>query len=352
VPEFPVEDQLRSFLSYIDYGDLYFLVTDTPVQLVPSKMDCTYIETATGATLDPERVEIFKVMYGWDFWPYRVFNEMMASPKVQDFGRGLSPRHSQTGALLTTKDILTRLCEPVIGSYEWYEPHMAEIVNQVLEEGCLNASSLDEHSNYTGVWDFMMESIMAVAIAAAAYLKSPMGLKLLSYYHPVYYEILDWDYDTDQPKVREGTGGECILYGATPYTLKNLTKQEAVPAGTCRKCSQTLHCTKLLDANALIWKVCSCGSLLDPADPNRSSSHYGASCKDAKVKHPPIPSFVCFRCTELHLKYENISEAPPQLKCSRTACPNTTCAHHMGEAYRRHELNQRRKLMLTQSSTS
>lgn len=348
IPEFSVDNQVSCFLNYLDYYDLYFIFYDTAVQLSSDNGRMTYTEKLSGSTLDPERMEIFKVQEGWKFWPYQRYMDLIRTPEIQAFAKGARPFNKKEGRPITRSDVLAVLAEPVIGSYNYFEGHISETLQWIFEEQQFAAESVEACADWGDIWGFALESTMATTIACAAYLKSPMAIKLLSYYHPVYYEVLDWDEDQNHPVIRPGTEGECVVSGIQVYTLKTLVKHESTPPGTCRKCSDTLHCTKYVDANALIWKVCSCGDYLDPADVTRSR-HMSPSCQIAYKEHPPIASFVCFRCAESHVKYANPADIPPQLKCSRGMCPNTQCQHHLGDAFRKHELNQRRRLLLTQS---
>lgn len=341
------ETVVHFFGNYLDHWDLYFLFYDMPVSIQHDQMFHTYSVKATGETLDPEKIEIFRVQTGWDFWPYRRFSELLGTPQIQAWARGEVQMSQRTGQPITREQILQVLCEPVFGDYLQLVEHMSDSIERWTEASDYGVeATVESVADGRDLRAVSLEIAVAGAIACAAYLKSEYALQLLINNHPIYYEVLEWDYDQNCAKLRAGTDGECVLYGWQPYTLKTVTKHLGLPPGTCRRCQETLHCTKLLDSVALTFKQCGCGSLMDPQDLERSK-HKNPECTAFYRAQPPVPGFFCRSCTAALLTYRTAFEIPPQVKCERSACPNTQCPHHLGDAARRHALNEQRRLMLT-----
>jgi len=358
-------DMIRIMFAYLDYHDMYFCFYDMPVQMCMDQHEFTYINKATGETLNPEHTEVFRVARGWDFAPFRTFKQRISHPSVQAFGKGEQVMHSKEQRPITREDILRVLCEPVYGNYDenssqsrqsGLKEYVEDQVDAYLSEQTFDVrNDMEKVQDFNDVRQAIIEATVAAGIAVCAWIKSPMAVPFLSQWHPVYYHILGWDNDTNKAYIEPGTGGEAVVTGWEVMTLKSVTKLENMPAGSCRSCQLTLHCTHILNANALIYKVCSCGKPVHPDDleldlhsipgPYRGTAR-DERCVPYRKAHPSLPSFVCYRCAEKHLLFETAMQAPPQYKCSRTVCPNTGCAHHWGEATRRQVLNQRRRQML------
>ena len=363
---FDTMDMIRIMFAYLDYHDMYFCFFDMPVQMVMDQHEYTYIHKTTGETLNPEHTEVFQVVRGWDFAPFKEFKRRISHPSVQAYGKGERVMHGKEQRPINREDILRILCEPVYGTYDENSSQSRQSgIKEYVEDqidGYLSEQSFDQMNDLEAVTTLkdvrlaIIETTVAAGIAVAAWIKSPMAVPFLSQWHPVYYHILGWDNDTNKAYIEKNTGGEAIVTGWDVYTLKSVTKVESMPAGSCRSCTLPLHCTHIINANALIYKRCSCGKTVHPEDlelrlHSVSGGVYGGSAPDEacipyRKAHPSMPSFVCYRCAEKHLLFETAMQAPTQYKCSRTVCPNTGCAHHWGEATRRHVLNQRRIRML------
>lgn len=358
VPWLEVSDMTAMALRYLDYSDMYFLFYDTAVQAVPDVMNVTYIDKVTGANLDPTRIEVFRVVNGWDFKPYRSFMEVMKHSVVQAWGRGEKIRHPNGERDLNIDDILEKVCGVVSGRYDWLQEHVGEQLSDYVENVVFDANIDDtKAAEIRDTQEQAFQLTSAAWIATFAWLKSPMGLEYLIRMHPVYGALLDWDYDRNHATLDPTANGEAVIYGWQILTAKTVQKIENQPAGTCRNCGNSQHCTKMVNSTAVKHKVCSCGELVDPmptgahrdADSEwswRPNAHTKEVCSQYWKQNPPVPAFICHRCLELNLRFDGGANAPTDYRCSRAICPNTGCGFHMGINYRLHALNERRKTML------
>lgn len=348
-----VRDVVYRMMQFLDYTDPYFLFVNMPVQLVPNQLKFTYRHRSTGHVLDPSRVEIFQVVHGWNFQPYRDSVAVLEHPLTKAVLRGEHVLHPKTGQPLTREEVLDRMAKGLWGPAEhirahvedWLFHHYTDLEDELRakqDELALDSMEACQRRD-SFFWT-------VATVGCMLWFRSPHALPFLIDYHPIYGTVLYMTEDR-QPRLVPYSGGEAVVSEWDVYNHTHLLVEKSAPPGTCECCKTTLHCTKYINATALKFPTCYCGK---PVDPQKERYEHDLSyssvsktpCSSYFTDHPEFWTFVCIRCMDATMQGR---ERDPQFRCGRSikdACPATQCSHHAGQGAYLAALRQRRSLSL------
>lgn len=339
----PVEDVIYRVFYDLDFGDPYCIFTDSPIQLCEDQYKFTFRLNDSNVVLDPEKIELFRVVPGWKFDPFHAVMSVVNHEMTQKVMRGHAVENPRRpGTYLTRDDVLERLVHAI--THRYYKDFVADIVDIVnnhywdMTEDAKSAYQADDAKVFREHDKLFW---MTTTIAVHTWLKSPHALKFLIESHPIYGDCLEWDDEQQIPLVDRYTKGEVLVHGWDVYHPRSYTKIP-IPPGSCIGCGELLYCTKRVNSTALFRpNECDCtvGSL-DPLD--TELENHGHKCISRKNI---CVGFVCQKC--MHSAVTRTSFQ----KCQRTSCPNLDCKWHMGFDYRRAEMNKNRRLLLSQQVT-
>jgi hypothetical protein len=341
-----VNDVIGVLMSYLDYTEPYYLLVDSLVTVTNGPLHKTYRREETGSVLAPDKIETFEVQRGYNFPLFDAATKFLALPGTKAILEGKMVMHKQKNVPATKMDILEKLSEILWGSQfwlqynvdEWISNHSDDITYTLEQKGIYNPTDVDLVLQQSrGLW-------LVATIASLMWLRSPYSVRFLVDSHPIYWAVLRWDETENKLKIREGSGGEAVVYGWDVYTHAHLNVSENELPGTCCCCGQQLHCTKYVNTNAIMNPICSCGEPLEieiGSDFERYYNHSRPECEPYHRTYPPIKAFMCQRCL-----YVKIYKKPDNTGCGRAGCPNTSCPHHMGKGMFIRELTRNRTAML------
>ena len=335
------EDVITRVFWFLDYTEPYFLFWDAPVEVSSDHLNRIY-KTKNGETLDPEKVECFKVVPGYGFDRFKKFDAALNHAVTQAVSRTGVFVHYDGRTTTTRRDVLKGLGEILFGT------HYAAFVDHFIEEWLLAYyDDLEEHMRIDQEGErFDTEAAMendrdfwyVVALASLAWLLSPHALRFLIEYHPIYDAVLAWNTERNHPVVSPD-GGEAVVHEWDIFPASKLHVIEAAP-GTCERCKEDLHCTKYLNARALFQNDCSCS--VQDADP--VDTDFYAHDWDCRIKTTAFFAFVCHKCVA------DTVTGSEQPKCPRAICPALRCPWHLGADFRARALTARRTRLLTAST--
>jgi hypothetical protein len=143
------------------------------------------------------------------------------------------------------------------------------------------------------------------------------------------------------------TGGFAVVDGWSIYTGRDLDILPGIKPGTCEVSKQQLHCTKLVNVNAVKFP-CFCGNghqdFLNNDEYYHDREHNSAACKRWRLQYPTEMRFISYAALD-----NQLSGRDPKTKCQRHICPNTKCSYHAGYEARIRSLTESRTQMLTSS---
>lgn len=361
-----IEKAAARCFEYLDLQEPYFFLVDMPVSLTGENYNYTYQMKKTGSVLSPSDIETFGVQKGWAFPHYARAHQIVTSaataavmrgqfvpkPKVggeNKMGSLATGEQNQLG--MTDHDVLEYICSAIFGDIsfvknmvaEWCEDFYECLVYDVKTHDAETAQEIRDASS--GDFKFWL----SVALGVFTWLKGPHGLKFLIEYHPIYYQLLDWNYDTNNPKMRDDTESWAIVNSWSIYTSTDVIRVPGVPPGTCCVSKQHLHCTELVNSHAVKSKICYCGEELD----YKADSYYTANHNKQRLNTPacrrwwddhPEPQMVFVSYAAMYNMLKNID---PNTRCQRHTCPNTQCSYHAGNYSRIRALTEQRTKLLT-----
>lgn len=336
--KFSTEDVIYELMYHLDFTEPYWLFVDSAVVLCNNgeHLEKTFKLKETGRTLEPDRLELFRINRGWDFAPYAKVMEFIQNPLVQQVLDGYNVVNPTTNRTVIREDILEKVVNGVWGNLQNLYYFCEEILERRYDDEIYHKVNSAEEAEDAAI-DYQQELKHYVHAVAAGllWLRSPMAVSFLIYAHPIYNTLLRWSEEKNCPIEDPKSGGLAIVTGWEVYT-KNQVEIVDAPAGTCESCGQTVHCTKFVNINALRSDPCTCGHITDPQDTELYM--HSAHCPSrAKAKF----AYMCQKCM-----YE-LSFGTQTPKCGRTTCPNTGCSWHVGANARIRALTEKRKLMLT-----
>lgn len=355
-----LESVIEDVFRYIDYEEPYFFLVDMPISLLPESYDFSYKDKTTGSVLDPENIEVFRVQYGWDYRHYKAVQNIILDPRTAIVCRQQQKVMGPKGRPMVTEDILEAVSKIVYGNYDGL-CNLVEFWITNFYEGLRydsrttpSASALDDISlaeeNDALFWK-------AVTLGMFTWLKSPHGMKFLIQYHPIYYELLTWNYETGAPEVVKGTDGWGAVVGWTIYTGAQLERLAVAP-GTCCVSQLPLHCTRRVNAKATL-SPCACGKMRKFDQENYwedRADHRDPTCIHWERANEPLMVFVSYGALDNILNKRPAGEPG---RCPRYTCPKISCPFHSSpnmtpdqqRLMRMRELTERRTKMLTSSRT-
>ncbi len=372
-----LEDIAHSLLRYLDFQDMYYVLVNMPMELCSGyELTSTFRHKKSGSVLNPEKMEVFRVVHGYDFPQYRDAVSFLDRADVQAVLSGDYVRHSTEGRQVTPTDVRRRLQQIIGGGQgrvaadgrvlegEWIE----EIVYDLQEgyyEGVEFPDAPEDHEKCVEMLETARDQdMLAWKIAVTGFLmwfRSPHAVRYLLDFHPVYQAVLTWDPETQTPVVIEGTQGFAFAYGWDVYTLRELDVEPGVPAGTCAKCRSSLHCSTLVNSYGVLNPTCDCGEAVQILVNSRDDVMYdhhesysrrqvskGSLCEQYRARYPGYPriDYLCFHCFQAAFY-----RTPQEAKCTRTVCPSLKCPHHVGQAMYIQSLNARRRQSLTHQTS-
>ena len=343
-----IHDIIVEVFRFLDWEEPYFFLVDMPVSIVKDdKLLKTYKNKRDNSVLDPDRLELFKVQFGWKFPHYTYVHKLLSDPRTAAIAAGQYVAHPRENRPMHTLDVLGPVVEAVFyNNWDWFYTTVDKWIeiyydNLAYSAGCDGIESLyklrEDKDSCGPFW-------YAVAAGVMTWLKSPHGLKFLIMSHPVYEAVLDWNWETNTPNLVKDSGGLAIVSGWTIYTLADV-EEISVPAGTCCVLGEPLHCTKLVNVKA-VKNLCACGypRNIMVEDYYEDHHHTHAACREWAMANPAQMVFISFGALE------NIVEGHPTgSECSRYSCPRTSCRLHAGQAARLGALTKQRTQMLTSS---
>ena len=353
---------LNKMMNYIfttmDVEEPYFFLVDMPVHLSQDADNNTYRDKKTHSTLNPETIEIFKIKFGWNFPHYTYVHSVLADKRTEAIARGEFVAHPSMTRNMDIEDVFEMLSiiwaakqNDVTGKWEPFWEVVKTTIERwkssYYEEMLYDATTREEKDKIEEAEERDYWAWIAVSIGVMTWLKSPHGLKFLIETHPIYEQLLYWDYDAlvPGPRPEKDTGGFAVISGWNIYTARDLEVLPGVKPGTCSVSGQTLHCTQLVNANA-VKHPCFCGKrrdYLEDSEWRSQQDHPYASCKEwHKLYGKPSMHFISYAAL-----YNQLSGCDPQTRCQRHMCPNTSCGYHAGYAARIHALTENRTRMLT-----
>lgn len=330
------EDVIFSVINYIDYQEPYFLFIDSPVQITEENFAYTY-KTEKGHTLDPESIECFRVIPGWDFRHYRFVKGFMAHPMTREVMAGKRvPSPQKEGGYLTKMDVLKKIAAIVWGeSFDFFGGWVDDWMFRHYENLQVDLSREEDAPSIDLIIQKEAPFWNVVSLAVIVWMKSPHAMQYLIAYHPIYGTILDWDEHKQHPVVNANSHGFAVVDGWEIHPGGKLNILKSKPPGSCEKCGNCLHCTKYVNARALFKDDCSCGKGVDPTDVEMINHGW-----DCKAKKTCFPAFVCQKCIFDAVNKKEL------MKCGRAVCPNTSCPWHMGKEMRLQALTKNRTLLI------
>lgn len=343
-----VSDVAWRVLTFLDYTEPYYLFYNSCVQLVPNQLKYTYRHKHSGSVLPPDSIEVFEIMPGWKFQPFKTAWDLLNHPTTDMVIRGEFIKHSKRGDAVTTTDITNKLSALVWGDPEFIESWINEWLMHHYQDVEFDATLPDDEvQSLESFMDKDAEFWRIVALACLLWFRSEHALPFLIEFHPIYGSILGWAKDAKIPHsyIEPESGGEAIVYKWDVYTHKHLIVEKNAPPGSCDSCHQALHCTKVINAQAINHPICSCDKEIDIMDVNFQKHGYGlnSTCSPYREQHPPIAAFGCQRCLGMLLKNRT-----PDMACEHSPlCPNTGCQWHGGAGLYLRNLTERRKMLLT-----
>ena len=375
-PFVTLEDIAYSLLRHLDFSDMYYVLVNMPVELCTGyELTSTFRFKKSGSVLNPSKLEVFKVVEGYSFPQYRDAVSFLERPDVVAVLEGAYVQHASLGRAVTANDVRRRLQRIVGGDSprsaadgtplegEWIE----ELVYDLQEghyEGVGTFDTGDHQRNVDileNARDQDMDSWKIAVTGFLMWLRSPHAIRYLLDFHPIYQAVLEWNAETQQPQVIEGTKGFSFVYGWDVYTLRELDVEPGVAAGTCVMCKGSLHCTELVNSYGVLNPICDCGEAVqlfvesrDDVMYDHHESYRGKQigrkhlCEQYRARYPGYPriDYLCHHCFQA-AHYKTSREA----KCVRTECPNTACSHHVGQAMYIQTLTARRRQSLTHQSS-
>ena len=348
-----LKDVVDRCFHYLDWEEPYFFLVDMPVSLTQDNYVYSYRMKETGSTLKPDKLETFSVQMGWKFPHYSYAHKVVTDPRVKLILQGQQIPHAKTGQPMTMYDILETVCEAVFGNYRYVEGMVEQWKEAFYDDAIWDNSKTKNAEELDHLRKCSEEDLpywLAVTIGIMTWLKSPHGLKFLVQYHPIYYEVLEWDFDADIPKLRKESGGWALVDGWTIFTGKDVERLPGVPPGTCSVSKQHLHCTERVNAKAVMSK-CYCG---EPRDIyaedyylDERRSHPLPTCRKWEDDNPAQMAFISYAAM-----YNILNQLDTKTACQRHSCPNTKCSYHAGSAARIRALTDSRIKMLTTARTN
>ena len=338
-------------LTHLDFSEPYYVLCDSPVQLNPgAQVGNTYRTKDTKSVLVPDDIEVFQVVEGYDFPQFKAANDLMMHPATQAVLNGQYVKHAKRGDQLTKQDILAKLEAILWGAERYFESWIDDWAFDHYHELSYNPQTVDEVALETNsIRDLDKDFWHVFAVGCVMWLKSPYSLRYLTESHPVYYAVLGWNKQTNEPEIRPESGGVAVVSGMNIFTLDDLTVETGVTAGSCVICKESLHCTDLVNSWAVVDPICNCGKPIQirvgyPEEPLHDLTHRNHECNEYKAKHPGYPrvDFICQHCL-----FAKVNKVPMDMPCGRVSCPNTKCLHHAGKQSYVRELTRRRTMMLT-----
>lgn len=346
----PIQDVIKYVWQYLDYEEPYFYFIDMPVQLTQSTLQYTFRHKKTGSVLDPKKTEVFEVMRGWEFKPYWAVHDIVTHEVTKRVMAGERLPHATEPRYLNVDDILTKIAAVVYGGYDWFRGTVEQWIWNYSEDLIFDART----GSNPQLVDEIETSLQAdmyfwyvVTLGTMAWLKSPHGLKFLAQYHPVYYEVLEWDEDVEKIVISKDTGGIAIVEGWSIFTLRDVLMEVSEPPGTCCILKQQLHCVKLVNVPAVKSRVCYCGKELEILAGDYYGDHYTPACTQWRREHPQQDAFVSYGAM-----YNLLSGLDASTKCPDHKCPNTKCNLHAGNYMRIRALTEQRVRMIPQRGTT
>jgi hypothetical protein len=342
-----IEDIAQYAFSALDYEDPYFFLSDMPISLSQDNYSHTYIHKKTRSTLNPEKLEIFKVQFGWNFPYYMQVHKLLAHPMAEEIARGRFVAHPSGTRNMDIVDVMRPMFAAVCGSWE-YSKGLVEHWMTNYYDGLkydLNNGDLASLEKIEIAQERDLVLWLAVSLGVVTWLKSPHGLRFLMHVHPIYESVLEWNEDTNRPMVAKDSGGYAVVDGWTVYTARDLELRENIKPGTCEVSGQTLHCTRLVNVHAVMHK-CFCGKQRDPLNADEygtEKGHSHPSCRQWRDLYgAPQMRFISYAALD-----NQLSGRDPDTRCQRHSCPTTDCKYHAGYAARIQALTNNRARMLT-----
>lgn len=342
----PLRDVAMFVFRYIDWQEPYFFLEGMPVSLTDDTHNNTYKIKSTGSILDPQDIEKFEVQRGWNFPQYTNVHKILTDPRIQAVARGEFVPHKSGDRGVNMQDVLQMISHEIFSNWNVFTGIVDEWIEMYYDDlryDLKKISNEEELAELETAAYIDADFWYAVTLGIMTWLRSPNGLKFLIYAHPIYDALLDWNYDTNSPVIRPNTGGVAIVNSWTIYTMKDLEILTGVPPGTCCVSNQTLHCTKLVNAKAILSN-CRCGSRRNIFSDSYYSDHQHTSgaCREWERENPPQMVFVSYAAID-----NILSNRDSKTKCQRFTCSNTKCLYHAGHYYRVKALNEQRVKRLT-----
>lgn len=348
-----VKEAAERGLNYLDWQEPYFFLVDMPISLSQDNYTYTYRNKATGSIFQPDKLETFQVNKGWDFPHYMFAHRIMTDHKTAAIVQGRTVMMPDNSRPMTIIDVLKHVASAVFGDFSYVESCVSEWSSSFYEDvkyDVRSGTSIEMINEIEAAEENDQLFWMAVVIGTFTWLKSPHGLKYLIKYHPLYYEMLDWDHDRNTAVISKDTGGWGIVDGWTIYTARDVDRLAGIKPGTCCVSQQELHCTERVNVKA-VMKDCYCGAPRDYTVEEYwmgdRSAHRTQECKRWEQENPAQMVFVSYAAM-----YNILNKLDPMTKCQRYSCPRTTCSYHAGNAARIRALTDHRTKMLTSSRPS
>lgn len=340
-----IKDICREVLWRIEFEQPYYFLVDTLVQLEQGGEELkTYRHRTTGDILDPARIEIFRYKRDWDFKPYNVVVDMFNHPGMIRFLKSnvLPPQFKSRDDAMT--HVLSKISEVVWGDFGWLTNFVDEMLIGYEETMTYDDPNIKDVYDRQEASDALSGDALfwlACSLGAMTWFKGPDAVEFLAQYHVVYGQIVD--IIDDKFVLISDKYDEVIVDGANVYTHQDFEELPARAPDTCINCGVVTHCTKYVNATAILHPICSCGEKIDPMNAgNDAYDHYSMSCEAYKRAYPVRSGFVCQRCI-----FKAIHNLPQEVVCGRAVCPATNCPHHQGPAARLRALTQQRTKQLT-----
>jgi len=340
-----LETVVDNVLRFLDWQEPYFFLIDMPVSLTEGNVLRTYKDKRTGNILDPSKIEVFEVQRGWNFPHYTYVHKILTDKRTSMVVNGHDVLMPDGSRYMGIYDILCSISSSVYGTWQHLEGCLYEWMDYVYEDlkyDVLKTSGPEQLNEIECAEENDVPFWAAVTLGIMTWMKSPHGLKYLIGYHPVYSSVLEWNYETNSPRIADNSGGWAVISGWTIYNAYDLDVLTTAP-GTCCVSQQPLHCTQLVNAKAVL-KDCGCGHPRNifTSDYWEEHQHRLASCKNWERENPPQMAFISYAALENILKQQD-----PKTPCSRLTCPMLSCYYHAGKQAHIWALTEQRTKMLT-----
>lgn len=347
-----IESVVHAIQRYLDWEEPYFFLVDMPISITEENFLHTYRVRKTGSILDPSKIETMRVNMGWKFPHYTYIYRLMEDERTKTVLSGGAVAKPDGTGMVNKEDVLDSVLKASYGNPSYANSMIESWMNNYYEDLRYdsNAASAETIKEIEDAADTDVYFWKTVAAATFTWFKSHHGLRYLIKYHPVYYELLDWDTDQDKIVLSDHSRkcGWCVIDGWSILTAMDLDLLDSVSPGTCSVTKQELHCAELVNVPA-VRGPCACGNRRDVREVEYYSynrEHRSDVCKLWESKNPIQTAFICYGSL-----YNILSELPADTKCPRHSCPNTKCSLHAGGSARISALTQQRIKMLPSSGS-